>query len=59
MNRSFAEPLDLERLARRAGYECFHFAREFRNAFGETPGDYLTARRIERAKDLLRLANLP
>ena len=35
-----------------------HFARAFRRAFGETPRAYLTRRRIERAKDLLRAANL-
>lgn len=58
MDRSFAEPLDLEVLAGRAGYSRFHFARAFPDAFGETPGACLTARRIERAKDLLRHANL-
>lgn len=58
IDRSFADPLDLEILARRAGYSRSHFARAFREAFGETPGAYLTARRIERAKDLLRHANL-
>ena len=32
--------------------------RAFRAAYGETPRAYLTRRRIERAKDLLRSANL-
>jgi AraC-like DNA-binding protein len=58
MDRSFGEPLDLERLAAEAGYSRFHFSRAFRDAFGETPRHYLTRRRIERAKDLLRSANL-
>jgi AraC-like DNA-binding protein len=58
MDRSYAEPLDLDALARRSGYSRFHFARAFRESFGETPGAYLSARRIERAKDLLRWANL-
>lgn len=58
MDRRFAEPLDLQELARVAGYSRFHFARSFRGAFGETPAAYLTRRRIERAKDLLRSANL-
>jgi len=58
MDRAFAEPLDLDALAAEAGYSRFHFARSFRRAFGETPRSYLTRRRIERAKDLLRSANL-
>lgn len=32
--------------------------RAFKEAYGETPGQYLTHRRIERAEDLLRTANL-
>jgi AraC-like DNA-binding protein len=58
MDRSYAEDLDLDALARRAGYSRFHFARAFRSAYRETPRAYLTRRRIERAKDLLRSANL-
>lgn len=58
MDRRFAEPFDLDELARVAGYSRFHFVRSFRDAFGETPGAYLTRRRIERAKDVLRTANL-
>jgi transcriptional regulator GlxA family with amidase domain len=58
MDAGYAEPLDLDALARRAGYSRAHFARAFRAAFGETPRAYLTRRRIERAKDLLRSANL-
>jgi len=58
MDGAYAEPLDLEALARRAGYSRFHFLRAFRAAYGETPRAYLTRRRIERAKDLLRSANL-
>jgi AraC-like DNA-binding protein len=58
MDRSFADPLDLEQLAVEAGYSKFHFARAFKDAYGETPANYLTRRRVERAKDLLRSANL-
>ena len=54
----FAEPLDLDRMAAEAGFSKFHFARTFKDAYGETPANYLTRRRIERAKDLLRSANL-
>ena len=58
MDTRFAEPLDLDVMARAAGFSRYHFAREFRAAFGETPGAYLSRRRVERAKDLLANANL-
>src|SRR6266545_375320 len=58
IDRDYAEPLDLGAMAREAGYSKFHFARAFAAAYGETPRAYLTRRRLERAKDLLRVANL-
>jgi AraC-like DNA-binding protein len=58
IDRDYAEPLDLDAMARAAGYSRFHFARGFAEAYGETPRSYLTRRRIERAKTLLRSANL-
>jgi len=58
MDRHFAEPLDLDAMARAAGFSRYHFARAFRAAYGESPGAYLSRRRIERAQDLLRAANL-
>jgi AraC-like DNA-binding protein len=36
----------------------YHFARSFEASYGETPIRYLIRRRIERAQDLLRSANL-
>jgi AraC-like DNA-binding protein len=58
MDRRFADPLDLDQMASEAGFSKFHFARTFKEAYGETPANYLTRRRVERAKDLLRSANL-
>ena len=58
IDRDFGEPLDLDAMARAAGYSRFHFARAFAAAYGEPPRAYLTRRRIERAKTLLRSANL-
>jgi AraC-like DNA-binding protein len=58
MDRRFAEPLDLDQMAEHVGFSKFHFARAFKHAYGETPANYLTRRRVERAKDLLRAANL-
>ena len=58
IDRDYAEPLDLDAMAREAGYSRSHFARAFRAAHGETPRTYLTRRRIERATTLLRTASL-
>jgi AraC-like DNA-binding protein len=41
-----------------AGVSKFHFVHSFAATYGETPMRYLTRRRIERAQDLLRVANL-
>jgi transcriptional regulator GlxA family with amidase domain len=54
----YAEPLDLDALAAAAHVSKYHFTRSFAEAYGETPMRYLTLRRIERAQDLLRSANL-
>jgi AraC-like DNA-binding protein len=54
----YAEPLDLDALAGAAHVSRSHFCRRFADAYGETPMRYLTHRRIERAQDLLRSANL-
>jgi AraC-like DNA-binding protein len=59
MDRDWTDPeLDLDAVAAHAGYSRYHFLRAFREAYGETPGQYLTHRRIERAEDLLRTADL-
>ena len=58
IDRHFAEPLDLEVLASTAGISKYHFLRLFSAAYGITPAAYLSERRIERAQDLLRSANL-
>ncbi|MCI0685993.1 MAG: AraC family transcriptional regulator, partial [Sporichthyaceae bacterium] len=58
IDRHYQEPLDLDRLARVACVSKYHLVRSFEAAYGETPIRYLTRRRIERAQDLLRAANL-
>jgi AraC-like DNA-binding protein len=58
MDRAYVEDLDLAAIARAAGCSRYHFLRSFHAAYGETPGRYLTRRRIERAKELLRATNL-
>jgi AraC-like DNA-binding protein len=58
IDRDYAEPLDLDRVAAAAGVSKYHFLRCFAATYGTTPGAYLTERRIERAQDLLRATNL-
>jgi AraC-like DNA-binding protein len=58
IDRWYAGELDLDGLAAVAGVSKYHFARCFEAAYCETPIRYLTRRRIERAQDLLRVANL-
>lgn len=58
MDRDWAESLVLDTVAAEAGYSRYHFVRLFRETYGETPGQYLSRRRIERAQELLRSANL-
>ena len=54
MDHAYAEPLDVPSLARAAHVSASHFARTFRETFGETPHRYLQRRRAERAMYLLR-----
>ena len=58
MDREYAEPLDVEALARGVGMSAGHLSREFKRAYGESPYSYLMTRRIERAMALLRRGDL-
>lgn len=58
IDRDFAKPIDITALAAEAGYSRYHFIRAFRAAYGATPGDYLSRRRVERACEMLRTVNL-
>src|SRR5258705_5181128 len=49
MDRTYAEALDIARLAQIANVSEAHFIRTFRGTFGETPHRYLQRRRVERA----------
>src|SRR5258705_7098359 len=51
-------PLDLNEISSHACFSRYHFLRLFRQAFNKTPHQYLTERRIERAKELLRTDDL-
>jgi AraC-like DNA-binding protein len=58
IDREYAQPLDVEALARGVHMSAGHLSRRFRAAFGESPYSYLMTRRIERAMALLRRGDL-
>jgi AraC-like DNA-binding protein len=58
IDREYAQPLDVEALARGVNMSAGHLSREFRRAYGESPYGYLMTRRIERAMALLRRGDL-
>src|SRR5215213_2197005 len=58
IDREYAQPLDVEALARGAHMSAGHLSREFRQAYGESPYSYLMTRRIERAMALLRRGDM-
>jgi len=58
IDREYAQPLNVETLARGVHMSAGHLSREFRRAYGESPYGYLMSRRIERAMALLRRGDL-
>ena len=58
IDREYAQPLDVEALARGAHMSAGHLSREFRRTCGESPSSYLLTRRIARAMALLRRGDL-
>jgi AraC-like DNA-binding protein len=51
---SFSEPINLDEIARKANFSRFHFLRLFQKVYNTTPHRYLTDKRIEKAKQLLK-----
>jgi len=58
IDREYAQPLNVEALARDAHMSSGHLSRRFRAAYGESPYSYLMTRRIERAMALLRRGDM-
>jgi transcriptional regulator GlxA family with amidase domain len=58
MDRDYAQPLNVEALARSVNMSAGHLSRQFKLAYGESPYSYLMTRRIERAMALLRGGDL-
>jgi AraC-like DNA-binding protein len=58
IDREYAQPLDVEALARGVHLSAGHLSRQFRAAYGESVYSYLMTRRIERAMALLRRGDM-
>jgi AraC-like DNA-binding protein len=58
IDREYAQPLDVEALAKGVHMSAGHLSRQFKLAYGESPYSYLMTRRIERAMALLRRGDL-
>ncbi len=50
---NFTDPIDLKEISSRAFLSRFHFHRLFTRIYRRTPHQYLTRKRIDKAKDLL------
>lgn len=59
MQNHLSEKVSIDSLAEIAGMNRYHFIRTFKSAYAQSPYDYLTDLRIERASQLLQEASLP
>jgi len=53
IDKNYQEPIDLDTISQQAFLSRFHFHRIFRQIYQRTPHQYLTWKRINKAKDLL------
>ena len=58
IEHSLAEPISIGPLAAHGALSPYHFARMFRESFGIPPHQYVLARRMSRARELLRSRSL-
>ena len=58
IDRDYRSDIRVATMATLAGYTTRRFIRAFRHSYGETPGQYRSRRRIERARELLRASDL-
>lgn len=59
LTAAFADPVRLEEAAREACLSTFHFQRLFTRTFGESPNEFVTRLRMERARNLLETGETP
>ncbi len=50
----YASPIDLSSISESAHFSRYHFLRLFKKTYNKTPHQYLTTKRLDKAKDLLR-----
>ena len=53
MRHAYGRPVNLPDISAHANLSPYHFLRVYKQAYGETPHEFLTRLRIERAKTLL------
>jgi AraC-like DNA-binding protein len=53
IDENYHEPIDLELVSKKAFISKFHFHRIFRKVYRKTPHQYITKKRIDKAKSLL------
>jgi len=53
IDENYHEQIDLEVVSKKAFISKFHFHRLFRKVYRQTPHQYITRKRIDKAKDLL------
>lgn len=58
IDHCYDHPLNLDQISSQACFSRYHFLRLFRQAFNKTPHQYLIARRLEKAKELLSADDL-
>ena len=58
IDECYDQPLDLTEISKQACLSRYHFLRLFRETFDTTPRQYLIKRRIDKAKELLRVPSL-
>lgn len=54
IDSNYAERINAGEIANEACYSKFHFIRTFKSIYGKTPHQYLTAVRVDQAKDMLQ-----
>jgi AraC-like DNA-binding protein len=58
IDQHYCLPLNLDQIAQQACFSRFHFIRLFQQVFNKTPHQYLSERRVQRAKELLDASSL-
>lgn len=53
IDENFHESINLDKISKKAFISRFHFHRLFRNIYKTTPHNYITRKRIDKAKELL------